>query len=125
MVKSADFPLFDPLCRFTDDTVLTVATAHAILSGMVKYDGGCRRRSSKSLTRFETRTHRPRHSSGCTRNSHSFPSTNFLRAVTRSTSGTLRSVESVRRSFSVKRDSRFIEIATGVFGLRVSAATTL
>ena len=33
MVKSADFPLFDPLCRFTDDTVLTVATAHAILSG--------------------------------------------------------------------------------------------
>ena len=33
MAKSADFPLFDPLCRFTDDTVLTVATAHAILSG--------------------------------------------------------------------------------------------
>ena len=33
MLKSADFPLFDPLSRFTDDTVLTVATAHAILSG--------------------------------------------------------------------------------------------
>ena len=31
--KSVDFPLFDPLCRFTDDTVLTVATAHAILTG--------------------------------------------------------------------------------------------
>ena len=24
-------PLFHPLCRFTDDTVLTVATAHAIV----------------------------------------------------------------------------------------------
>lgn len=34
MGKSTDFPLFDPLCRFTDDTVLTVATAHAILTGM-------------------------------------------------------------------------------------------
>ena len=33
MRKSTDFPLFDPLCRFTDDTVLTVATAHAILTG--------------------------------------------------------------------------------------------
>jgi ADP-ribosylglycohydrolase len=31
--KSTDFPLFDPLCRFTDDTVLTIATAHAILTG--------------------------------------------------------------------------------------------
>jgi len=31
--KSTDFPLFDPLSRFTDDTVLTVATAHAILTG--------------------------------------------------------------------------------------------
>jgi ADP-ribosylglycohydrolase len=31
--KSTDFPLFDPLCQFTDDTVLTVATAHAILTG--------------------------------------------------------------------------------------------
>jgi len=32
MRKSTDFPLFDPLCRFTDDTVLTVATAYAILT---------------------------------------------------------------------------------------------
>jgi len=31
--KSVDFPLFHPLSRFTDDTVLTVATAHVILSG--------------------------------------------------------------------------------------------
>jgi ADP-ribosylglycohydrolase len=28
-----DFPLFDPLCRFTDDTVLTVAVADAIMTG--------------------------------------------------------------------------------------------
>jgi ADP-ribosylglycohydrolase len=35
--KSTDFPLFDPLCQFTDDTVLTVATAHAILTG-TRYD---------------------------------------------------------------------------------------
>jgi ADP-ribosylglycohydrolase len=33
LTKSTDFPLFDPLCRFTDDTVLTVATAYAILTG--------------------------------------------------------------------------------------------
>jgi ADP-ribosylglycohydrolase len=33
LTKSTDFVLFDPRCRFTDDTVLTVATAHAILSG--------------------------------------------------------------------------------------------
>src|SRR5687768_12772910 len=32
--KSTEFPLFDPLCRFTDDTVLSVATAYAILTGM-------------------------------------------------------------------------------------------
>ena len=31
--KRTDFPLFSPGSRFTDDTVLTVATAHAILSG--------------------------------------------------------------------------------------------
>jgi ADP-ribosylglycohydrolase len=30
--KSTNFPLFAPLCRFTDDTVLTVATAYAILN---------------------------------------------------------------------------------------------
>jgi ADP-ribosylglycohydrolase len=33
LIKSTDFPLLDPLSRFTDDTVLTVATAHAILTG--------------------------------------------------------------------------------------------
>jgi ADP-ribosylglycohydrolase len=32
LTKSIDFPLFDPLSRFTDDTVLTVATAYAILT---------------------------------------------------------------------------------------------
>lgn len=31
-IKSKDFPLFHPLCRFTDDTVLTVAVANAILT---------------------------------------------------------------------------------------------
>jgi ADP-ribosylglycohydrolase len=32
-VKRTDFPLFHPRCRFTDDTVLTVAVADAILTG--------------------------------------------------------------------------------------------
>jgi len=32
-IKTKDFPLFHPRCRFTDDTVLTVAVADAILSG--------------------------------------------------------------------------------------------
>jgi len=32
-IKTKEFPLFDPFCRFTDDTVLTVAVAHAILTG--------------------------------------------------------------------------------------------
>jgi ADP-ribosylglycohydrolase len=32
--KSTAFPLFVPFCRFTDDTVLTVATAYAILNGV-------------------------------------------------------------------------------------------
>ncbi len=31
-IKTKDFPLFDSRCRFTDDTVLTVAIADAILS---------------------------------------------------------------------------------------------
>ena len=30
--KSAEFPLFDDRCRFTDDTVMTIATASAILN---------------------------------------------------------------------------------------------
>jgi ADP-ribosylglycohydrolase len=32
-IKSTEFTLFDPSCSFTDDTVLSVATAYAILSG--------------------------------------------------------------------------------------------
>ena len=28
-IKTKDFPLFDPQCRFTDDSVLTVAIAEA------------------------------------------------------------------------------------------------
>jgi ADP-ribosylglycohydrolase len=31
-IKTKEFPLFDPCCRFTDDTVLTIAIAHAILT---------------------------------------------------------------------------------------------
>jgi len=31
-IKTKDFPLFQPRCQFTDDTVLTVAVADAILS---------------------------------------------------------------------------------------------
>ena len=31
-IKTTEFPLFHPFCRFTDDTVLTVAVAEAILS---------------------------------------------------------------------------------------------
>lgn len=32
-IKTKEFPLFDPRCRFTDDSVLTVAVADAILTG--------------------------------------------------------------------------------------------
>jgi len=32
-ITITDFPLFDPHCRFTDDTVLTVAVADAIMTG--------------------------------------------------------------------------------------------
>jgi ADP-ribosylglycohydrolase len=32
-IKTKDFPLFADHCRFTDDTVLTIAVAHAILTG--------------------------------------------------------------------------------------------
>jgi ADP-ribosylglycohydrolase len=32
-IKTKDFPLFNAQCNFTDDTVLTVAVADAILSG--------------------------------------------------------------------------------------------
>ena len=32
-IKTTRFPLFHPMCRFTDDTVLTVALAESILHG--------------------------------------------------------------------------------------------
>lgn len=32
-IKTKEFPLFSPFCRFTDDTVLTVAVAEAIMTG--------------------------------------------------------------------------------------------
>jgi len=32
-IKTKNFPLFDPRCRFTDDSVLTVAVADSILTG--------------------------------------------------------------------------------------------
>jgi ADP-ribosylglycohydrolase len=32
-IKTTRFPLFHPLCRFTDDTVLTVALADSLLHG--------------------------------------------------------------------------------------------
>ncbi|MFN7998981.1 MAG: ADP-ribosylglycohydrolase family protein [Bryobacteraceae bacterium] len=32
-IKTKEFPLFDSSCRFTDDTVLTVAAAKAVLTG--------------------------------------------------------------------------------------------
>lgn len=40
--KTTDFPLFTPASRFTDDTVLTVATAHAILTA-TPYENAYRR----------------------------------------------------------------------------------
>lgn len=33
-IKTTDFPLFGPHSRFTDDTVLTIATAEALLNGL-------------------------------------------------------------------------------------------
>jgi len=33
-IKKTQFPLFHPLCRFTDDTVQTVALAESILDGI-------------------------------------------------------------------------------------------
>ena len=37
-IKTKDFPLFSPRSRFTDDTVLTVAVAHSILTGVTYKD---------------------------------------------------------------------------------------
>ncbi|MGD9974136.1 MAG: hypothetical protein AB7S77_13835 [Desulfatirhabdiaceae bacterium] len=33
LIKTKDFPLFSPRCFFTDDSVLTIALADAILTG--------------------------------------------------------------------------------------------
>ena len=33
-IKTKEFPLFDPCCRFTDDSVLTIAVADAILNNI-------------------------------------------------------------------------------------------
>ncbi len=33
-IKTTDFPLFSPHCHFTDDTVLTIATADALLNAL-------------------------------------------------------------------------------------------
>ncbi|MFN2355005.1 MAG: ADP-ribosylglycohydrolase family protein [Desulfopila sp.] len=41
-IKTKTFPLFDPRCTFTDDTVLTIAVAEAILTGQ-SYRACCRR----------------------------------------------------------------------------------
>ncbi len=53
-----------------------------------------------------------------------FSEHDLLRAVVRRTSGTLRFVDSVLRSFSLSAISRFIETASGVFGFLASADTT-
>jgi ADP-ribosylglycohydrolase len=37
-IKTKDFPLFHPGCHFTDDSVLTIAIADAILSGITYVD---------------------------------------------------------------------------------------
>ncbi|AGA28775.1 ADP-ribosylglycohydrolase family protein [Singulisphaera acidiphila] len=37
-IKTTEFPLFQPSCRFTDDTVLTVALADSILNGIPYVD---------------------------------------------------------------------------------------
>lgn len=45
-IKTTDFPLFGPFSKFTDDTVLTVATAEALLTGedyATAYRRYCRR----------------------------------------------------------------------------------
>jgi ADP-ribosylglycohydrolase len=40
-IKTKDFPLFDPRCRCTDDSVLTIAIGHAILTN-TPYDDALR-----------------------------------------------------------------------------------
>ncbi len=56
LTKSTAFRLFDPLCRFTDDTVLTVATAHAILTRTsyeaAQWDVSCQRSVPEAIVAF-------------------------------------------------------------------------
>lgn len=33
-IKTTDFPLFSPTCRFTDDTVMSIAVADALMNGL-------------------------------------------------------------------------------------------
>jgi ADP-ribosylglycohydrolase len=49
-IKSTDFPLFAPQATFTDDTVLTVATAVAVLDG-IDYASAYRRMARLHATR--------------------------------------------------------------------------
>jgi len=37
--RSKDFPLFTEQSHFTDDTILTIATAHALINDNTKYCG--------------------------------------------------------------------------------------
>jgi ADP-ribosylglycohydrolase len=62
--KSAGFPLIDPRCRYTSDTVLTVATAWAILTdtpyGMAYHAFGRRYSDAEYDSRFLKWLHDPR-----------------------------------------------------------------
>ena len=50
-IKTKEFPLFDPRCHFTDDTVLTVALADAILNERV-YSTLMKSYAARRLWRF-------------------------------------------------------------------------
>jgi ADP-ribosylglycohydrolase len=60
-IKKTVFPLFHPLCRFTDDTVLTVALAESLLHGAPFV--GLLKQSDQEL-RGRGIWLRPRHDSG-------------------------------------------------------------
>jgi len=40
-IKTADFPLFSPQSRFTDDTVVTIAVVEAILRKTGAFQNNC------------------------------------------------------------------------------------
>lgn len=54
-----------------------------------------------------------------------FAKTTFRRAVVRTTSATLRSVDSIFKSFSVNRGRSLMDSATGVLGFLISATAIL